>query len=130
MKTQYGIFDTMFAKIGWVKSIDSNGFEICSIPEGTILNKKPTSWDRSAMDDRVFIDEISFGEDIHLGTLDCISPFLPGMIKNRSTFIIFPKNTPITVMIDSIIETFPEKYTKEQLISKRFVSSNGNRYNR
>lgn len=145
MNKQYGIFDTLFAKIGWVKSNDSNGFDVYTIPDGMILNEIPSSYDPSAMDDSVFIDGISFEEDsvgsigtftykvegdVHFGKLDCIRPFLDNMIKNRSTCIIFPRKTTKKMIIDSILEVFPGKYTREQLESKQFVSSNGNRKNR
>ena len=122
--------NALFAKIGWVKSKDSNGFDVYIIPDGTILNKFPKSWDPSAMDHLVFMDEISVGEDVHFGMLNCILPFMPKMIENRSTFIIFPRNTSKFMIIKSILEVFPEKYTKEQLESKRFVSSTGRRMNR
>lgn len=143
MDRQYGVFDTLFAKIGWVKSKDSNGFDVYSIPDGVILNERPSSWDPSAMHNGVFMDGISFEEDtlytcsngyisvtkgnIHLGTLSCIFPFLKAMMERRSTCIIFPDNISKDIKIKSILEVFPGKYTEEQLKAKQFVSSNGNR---
>ena len=145
MSRQPGVFVTLLAKIGWVASKDSNGFDVYSIPEDSILNPKPNSWDPSAIDDYVFIDGVSFEEDridtmgsisypvvgnVHLGILNCISPFLNFMMENRSTFIVFPKKTSKEMMIKSILEVFSDKYSEEQLKSKAFVSSNGNRKSR
>lgn len=139
------ILETLFVKIGWVKTKDSHGFDVYYIPEGAVLNIKPTSWSSNAMDDHVFMDDISFEEDrintvgtfsfkvegnIHLGGLNCISPFVNAMISRRSTFIIFPKRTSQEKMIESILEVFPGKYPEEELKKKKFVCSSGNRKSR
>uniref|UniRef100_A0A6C0BDD6 Uncharacterized protein n=1 Tax=viral metagenome TaxID=1070528 RepID=A0A6C0BDD6_9ZZZZ len=142
MSRKYGVIDTLFLEIGWEACKESNGFDVYYIPDGKILNKQPSSWDPSAMDYFVFMDEISVEKDevqvlgdvsskvvgnVHLGTLNCIYPFLESMMSNRSSFIVFPKNTSKHEMIRSILEVFPSKYSEDELNNKKFVSSTGNR---
>lgn len=134
MSNNRGIINSLFIKLGWVLSIDSNGFEVYSIPDEVELNEYPSSWDPSAMDNKVYIDDISyeepennFGGNVHLAILNCIDYYINVMIKNRSTFIVFPKFTSKAMMIESILEVFPDKYTREQLNLKDFIVSSGRR---
>lgn len=131
MSRQPELFTTLFAKIGWVVSKESNGFDVYSVPDGTLLKQRPNSWKSNASDDFVFIDGVSFEEEnIHLISLRYISSFLDFMIENKSKCVLFPVGTSRDLMINSILETFPGKYAEQDLIKKRFICSNGYRKSR
>lgn len=142
MSSKYGLINSLFVVMGWEVSYDSNGFTVCSVPEGKELNDHPSTWSSGEMPLHVFIDGVSYEEDkiiscgsyihvedgsIHMAMLSCMSPYVRYMIKHKLSFIIFPNGVTRDKMIESILEVFPGKYDEDKLRSKKIVSSTGYR---